>query len=87
MLGFVDVLENFVARKIVQSNIFSKHFNNINNERQEKKIIGTKVASKVTNVRSFPWCKSSSGSEIKTKQAECIVEMVDYIRKSDIRPI
>jgi hypothetical protein len=66
--------------------LFSKHFNKISNERRQKKIIGTKVTSKVTNVCSFPWCKSSYGLEFKTKQVIGIVEMVEYIRKTNIGP-
>jgi DNA-directed RNA polymerase subunit M/transcription elongation factor TFIIS len=37
MPGSVDVLENFVAQKIVQPNFFQKHSNNNNNERQQNK--------------------------------------------------
>jgi hypothetical protein len=49
-------------------------------------IIGTKVANNVTNVRSFPWCKSHCELDFQTNQVVCIVEKVDYISKSDIRP-
>jgi hypothetical protein len=37
MSGFIDVLENFVALKFVQSDTISNHFNSINNERRQKK--------------------------------------------------
>jgi hypothetical protein len=51
-----------------------------------KNIIGTKSSNKVTNVRSFPWYKSSYGSEFKTKQVVGIVEMVEGNRMNNIGP-
>jgi hypothetical protein len=45
----------------------------------ERKLIGTKVTTKVTNVRSVKWCKARYGSEFKTKQAVGLVEKVEYI--------
>jgi hypothetical protein len=52
----------------------------------KRKVIVTKVATKVTNVRSFPWCKSRYGSDFKTKQVYGLVEKVEYFRKKYIGP-
>jgi hypothetical protein len=52
----------------------------------ERKVIGTKVTTKVTNVCSVSWCKSRYGSDFKTKQAVGLVEKIEYIRKNEIGP-
>jgi hypothetical protein len=67
MAGFVVVIENFVARKIVQSN--PTIFSTLTMKDNERKVIGTKVATKVTNVRSVQWCKSRYGFEFKANKS------------------